>query len=637
MKIKEPIKMTGKCAIQCAKAEDGKPSVNPKISIDAYNGGIMNVTGFGPVVVDIQGMRVSDVTPIVYNHDRTTVDSILGQTSKIEKGNSLKASGEIMSDSDICAKVLSLSKRGYRFQASIGATPIKGKEIGKAETAEANGQIHQGPFLLVTESELDEITIVPLGADKTTATAIAAAKQRGENMSTENLDKGAEAIRAAAIAEENRIGKIKAAAKDHDVIRASAINEGWTVEKTENAIKDAELKAAREELAKIKAEKENEQRPQPPNVHIQGSKQTDTPHVLAAAVAQSGGLSIKMQEKRFKPETLEAAHDAYRGRMGLQQMIVIAAQANGYNGSPFLRGASEIREALQAAFSTTQFASTLSNVMNMFILDAFNAIEQEWSKIASINPNVNDFREYETYADISDLTFDALAPNGKLKHGKAKDEKYTNQIDTVGKIIQIGRKDIINDSIGIINAMTGKLGRGGAIKLNKVFWTEFVKNSPAFWSTARGNLVENKGLDDAGLKAAFEAFSKQKDPNGDPLGVNPRFLVTGPDLQYDAEKFMRFRDLIATGSTDAVIPNGNIWAGRAEPVKSDYLTTAGDYYLTADPNALPVIEVGFLRGATSPTVEMVEPDADELGISARGYFDFGVRKQVHQASVKVTA
>ena len=38
------------------------------------------------------------------------------------------------------------------------------------------------------------------------------------------------------------------------------------------------------------------------------------------------------------------------------------------------------------------------------------------------------------------------------------------------------------------------------------------------------------------------------------------------------------------------------------------------------------MEVGFLNGQESPTVETAEADFDTLGIQMRGYFDYAVSK-----------
>jgi hypothetical protein len=58
------------------------------------------------------------------------------------------------------------------------------------------------------------------------------------------------------------------------------------------------------------------------------------------------------------------------------------------------------------------------------------------------------------------------------------------------------------------------------------------------------------------------------------------------------------------------------------------------WYLLASPTDLPVIEVAFLNGIETPTVEQADASFSTLGIEMRGYFDFGVKKQDYRAAVK---
>ncbi|KKL64223.1 hypothetical protein LCGC14_2167220, partial [marine sediment metagenome] len=57
------------------------------------------------------------------------------------------------------------------------------------------------------------------------------------------------------------------------------------------------------------------------------------------------------------------------------------------------------------------------------------------------------------------------------------------------------------------------------------------------------------------------------------------------------------------------------------------------WYLMADPNRLPAIEVAFLNGVDRPTVEKTDADFNTLGIQSRGYHDFGVAMTEFRASV----
>jgi hypothetical protein len=59
------------------------------------------------------------------------------------------------------------------------------------------------------------------------------------------------------------------------------------------------------------------------------------------------------------------------------------------------------------------------------------------------------------------------------------------------------------------------------------------------------------------------------------------------------------------------------------------------WFMLADPNDLPVIEVAFLNGQESPTIETAEADFNVLGVQMRGYHDFGASLQDYRGGVKV--
>ena len=59
------------------------------------------------------------------------------------------------------------------------------------------------------------------------------------------------------------------------------------------------------------------------------------------------------------------------------------------------------------------------------------------------------------------------------------------------------------------------------------------------------------------------------------------------------------------------------------------------WYLIADAADLPLIEVAFLNGQESPTIETAEADFNVLGVQMRGFHDFGVSLQDYRAAVKV--
>ncbi len=97
-----------------------------------------------------------------------------------------------------------------------------------------------------------------------------------------------------------------------------------------------------------------------------------------------------------------------------------------------------------------------------------------------------------------------------------------------------------------------------------------------------------------------------------------------------------------TTTTGKPKPADNPHRGKFDVVSSVYLSNASftgysskAWYLFADPNRLPAIEVAFLNGVDRPTVENTDADFSTLGIQFRGYIDFGVREQDYRGALKM--
>ena len=228
--------------------------------------------------------------------------------------------------------------------------------------------------------------------------------------------------------------------------------------------------------------------------------------------------------------------------------------------------------------------------------------------------------------------FDKVANGGELKNAAASEESRTISADTYGIMTSVTRTDLINDDLSALTAVPQRIGRGGALKLNDVFWADFVDDS-TFFTSGRNNLSTGSlALSLANLKALATRFRKLKDPDNNPVAVEPRILLVPVDLELAAAEIMG-STLIQSGNTSGQ-PDRNVLAGRYQVVASTYLTNTTDYYLLASPADLPVMEVAFLNGVQSPVVETAEADFNLLGIQMRGYFDFGVAKAEYLAGVK---
>jgi hypothetical protein len=506
------------------------------------------------------------------------------------------------------------------------------------------------------KTALGEISFVDIGADANTTAIIAAQQQENVVMDDTQLEQtkepqngsdpnpgtvardagrdaaGPEAaappdpigeLRASAIVEMKRQGAIRRiCAGRFPEIEEKAIAEGWTEEKTE--------------LERLRAS-----RPKAPAIHA--VENTMNGAVLEAACMLTAKLS--KVEDLFEEKTIDAASNRFRGGIGLQELLLEAAWANGYSGRNFRDSRAVLRHAfghnLQAGFSTVDIGGILSNVTNKFLLEGFFSVERTWRNICAIR-NVSDFKTVTSYRLVGRDQYEKVAPGGELKHGTLGEESYTNKADTYGLVLTIDRRDIINDDLGAITTVPRKLGRGSGLKINDVYWATFLDNA-TFFTIARNNYLS--GVDTAlginALSLAEVAFMNQVDSDGKPIGIMPAVLLVPPSLS--AMGTMLFKSLeIRDNTSTAKYPIANPHAGKFRTEVSRYLsnnqyTGFSDkaWYLLADPNDLSVIEVAFLNGQESPTIETAEADFNVLGIQMRGYHDFGVALQEPRAGVKV--
>jgi hypothetical protein len=89
---------------------------------------------------------------------------------------------------------------------------------------------------------------------------------------------------------------------------------------------------------------------------------------------------------------------------------------------------------------------------------------------------------------------------------------------------------------------------------------------------------------------------------------------------------------VASTTDNAGIPDGNPFAGLLEVAVSPYLgATIGltgnsdtAWYVLAGPGDFSVVEVAFLNGRNTPTIETGDMDFNMLGLVQRCILDFGI-------------
>lgn len=695
--VKAELIRTDATGVEWVQAAEGDGAEKPKrFSMTAYTGGALQVNAYGdPVVVDLATLKAEAPIPILLDHTST---QIVGHAESIDLTESrIKVDGVISGGGPAAIEVLGSARNGFPWKASVGVMPTRdGLEwVGEGVSTKVNGKSFKGPLLVARGGTLREVSFVALGADNRTSVKVAASAasphRKDEDMDFEKwvasmglvaaelrddqvvklrakydaeikaaAAPGETPIQAAAkvtppefdlrgvvLAHEKHIAAVQAAVANHPhlaqakaaeimaaaakaavEIKVKALNEEWAVPRLEAEYVKAAAMAERDMILG--------ELPQGPAIH--SSQRDFSAPAIQAAFSRSCGLNV---EKHYKPEVLEAA-GRYRN-LGLQELLLICAGQNGYGGRQRV-GADNMKEIIQAAFSTHTITTLLTDSANKILLDGFTSMPQTWREVAQVR-NVTDFKSVTAYRMTAALEYEEVGPGGEIQHGTLGQESYSLQAKTYAKMLALTRQDIINDDLGAFNDLRNRLGIGAAIKLNKVFWTAWLaaSNAGTFWTSARANLVTSSALAEAGLNTAVAAFRDMAAPDGNMMSLEPRLLLVPTALEATAKKIYVSQEIRDT-TASTKYPTANIYQNAFRPVvvpelgNSSYTGySATTWYLLADPAVLASAVMCFLNGVQSPTIDSADADFDTLGIQFRGYHDFGVAMTEYRASVKATA
>jgi hypothetical protein len=675
---KKIIAFAAPVTIKAAEGE-GESKGPPTFSVTAYTGGALNIAGWdAPVVIDLAGLTFA--RSVVANLDHNDRQRVGHVTDKSKLKSELMLAGVFSAATPYRDEVVASAASGFEWEASVEVTPTKLVEVESGKTVTVNGQEFSGPLYVTRKGTLSGFAFVSHGADPNTDVRIAAtaAPKKEKEMDPElkkfieamlpgvdietlseqaiaNLKadhEGKSGVRdkktpkledgiAAKQAEADRVEGITEIAlnacdkRPYDItaikkLAQDAIDSKWTVDKFRLELLEASLPPAHTVFRTRRDERLSNR-------------------VLEAALCQAGRLSTLDDD--FTDQELQAAHDRFPHGISLNQFLIMGAEANGYHGNTGGRVTLEVQRAAfgmngqrsihATGFSTIDVSSIVAATANKFLHEGWMAVDMTPLRIAAVRP-VRNFQQITTVSLTGHLQFEKVGAAGEIKHGTLGELTYTNQADTYTAMLAITRQDIINDDLGALTAVPKRLGRGGALKLNDIFWTRFLLLvSESFFAAGNSNI--NTGVADmtiGGLEATETIFMNQTDPDGKPLGVMPKIVLVPTALKAKATALLNSQGSVLITGASATIPDANVFQGRFRVESSPYISnasytgnTAVGWWMLADPNEVPVIEIAALNGRVEPTVDTADADFNVLGVQMRGYSDIGVREQEKRGGV----
>jgi len=666
--------------VEAAAGPDAAPL--RRFSMVAYTGGAMVLAGWPhPVVVDLAGLQISARSrPILKDHNRSL---IVGHTDSVTvQGSNLLVTGVISGAGPVAREIVESSRNGFPWQASLGALAERVEFVPKGRKVAANGREFEGPVHIARKATLGEISFVALGADEDTSAQVAATaadikedvmefekwlevkgfvaadlsesqraslqamydaeqKQPGARDELSNDaaadddvtagDNAVSELRAQAAAETKRIAAIRRiCGSKFPQIEEQAIAEGWTEERTE--------------LEKLRAER--------PTVNgVRRGSEPPTGRALEAALLLRYKVAPEDKvAKWYDARTMEAALSRDLRRAGLHTVfheIIRAAGGHapvtGFDDDTIRAAFVAEQRLIQAGygFSTISLSGILSNVANKAMLAAYEAVDSVVAQFCS-ETDVNDFKEVTRYRLTGNGVFEKVGPDGELKHATLTEEVYRNRVETFGGMIALTRKMIVDDDLGAFLQIPQIIGRKSALKREEAVFELLLSNPSSFFSTAHRNYISgaDTALSIAALTVAEQKFLDQVDADGKPILLSPAVLLVPTSLKVVAQQLMTETRVNETTAQGKPSPASNPHVGKWRPVASPYLNAQGlagssatAWYLFANPADVAAIEIAYLRGRRTPTIESGETSFNTLGMQWRGYFDFGVAMQDYRAAL----
>jgi hypothetical protein len=674
---------TGQLAIEAAAGESEVPGFTME---PAYSGGLLEVGGYRhPVVAEVAGISWDRMPKIRRNHQ---ADARVGHATQVSAADGqLTVKGLISATGAVAQEVLADSANGYPWQSSVTLVPARPAQyVPPGKTFEANGRQFVGPAYYVAKSRLTELSFVDVGGDREAQAAISAyqkeARTMSENTKFDNWLEGlgfeaaaltdeqtaalqaqfdatgsdadpaevdAEAIgnmrrqmkadQAAAVLEAQQIHavceKYHHPTKDGTPIEATALAEDWTAERTELEC----MRHYRGENA--------------PAIHVSSSAVNNdivACSMLLDAGPNDGGLTEAQAADHFDAQTLEAALSPSLKGMNLRRLGGLVLQAAGKSHTPgdygtgFWSAVTEADQVIQASsgLSTISMAGSLSNVANKSVAAAFTGVIDGLMKISAVT-TASDFKQHTRYRMVGIGKPELVGSDGEIKHMTLDEAEYTNQVQTYGRMLGLSRTMLINDDLGQFTQIARMFGHKSAVQVQRVGFTQFLAGIGSFWVAGNNNAI-TAALDIDGVSAAEQKLLEQVDEDGDPIVTSGRYLLVPPALATTAQQIYASANLIGQGASAQPTTQNNPHAGKYEPVVSQFLSAAvglpgaddAQWWLIASPADIPTMEIMFLNGRRSPTVERAEGSFNTLGMQWRVYLDFGTSLQEHRGSVHST-
>lgn len=574
--------------------------------------------------------------PLLDCHQRDGVSNILGSVREIRLEDNKVIGRLYFSKSAKSQETFEKVKEGHIDSGSVGYSQAESTWIPDGESYVYKNREFKGPLLLTTRWNLHEFSLVPVPADSNakareltylpaikaeqiTATAIRSkivsncameaadnnikedSEMETENKLTESVNVD-EITRAAAKKATSNAAAILNLCERHNCrdLAEHMISEGLSIEAAQKVVLD-ELATRSQALSAAK-----------PTIEV---KADETDKFRAAAV---DGLLLR---SGLRIEKAAAGASDFR-TVGIKGLARELARRD---GKQFLSDEECVKYVLRAGSqASTDFSYILDAGMNKSVMQGYNNAASTW-KLFTTTGSLDNLEVHNrvALADMPDLE---VNPEGaEIKSATISDRGEKVQLVTYAKKVALTRKAILADDLSLFSNIARMFGYRAAQKIEALAYGVLTgskvmsDNKTLFHADHKNLAASSAALSKASLAAAYSAIRKQTDINGSKLGIMPKFLLVSPDDAVEAEVLTKSMTDV---SSNIALGNSNFFKNHSVvAIDSPYIENS--FFVIADPNGCPTIEMSFLQGKETPTIEEIYNDGDILGKKWLCYIDIG--------------
>lgn len=359
-------------------------------------------------------------------------------------------------------------------------------------------------------------------------------------------------------------------------------------------------------------------------------------HLGQGSKPVAGSYIVTLEDERDKFRTGAQASILARGNLAKDD------GANNYRGFSLMDLAREClahagvnargmdkMAVVAAAFTHTSsdFPLLLANVANKAMLKGYEEADETFQLWTSIG-TLGDFKPGKRLDLNTFPALDKITDGGEYKYATVGERGETVQLATYGKMFSLNRQTIINDDLDAFTKIPRRMGRAAIRTIGDLVYAILTGNplmgdNVALFDNAHKNLLAGGGISTAGVDAMRVAMAKQTDGNA-VLNIRMAKLLVPVALEGTAKVTMESEYEVGAAAKNNTVPNSV--RGLAEVISDARLDVASatTWYGAADQNVHDTVEVQYLDGNQTPTLEQQDGWTRD-GVEFKVRMDAGVK------------